>query len=265
MTRDIQRALHDIADSASALSSIAEGGANQRPSALLAGRIRRRRAVKAAGLAIVGVGTATGIAFAGLPGAVLSTTTADNAGIILAQTSSSGTSSASGTSTASATGTPTAKGDHDADPKTWPTPPPECQSFFDAWKVWWAAKEADRKTLPTAWPTSKPTAWPTSWPTDKSTFTIDPKVKAWIDNMPAACKTFFPFGKFNDPKADQTMPKAPEVKPSWSPTAPAPMMPAFGNKWPTTSMPTAPAGTGGSSTRTQWQGGTFPSSPGWGH
>lgn len=94
---------------------------------------------------------------------------------------------------------------------------------------------------------------------------IDPKVKAWIDNMPAACKTFFPFGKLNDPKADQTMPKSPEVEPSWAPTASAPMMPAFGNKWPTTSMPTGPAGTGGSSTRTQWQGGTFPSSPGWGH
>ena len=116
-----------------------------------------------------------------------------------------------------------------------------------------------------AWPTDKPTAWPTAWPTDKPTFTIDPKVKAWIDNMPAACKTFFPFGKFNDPKADQTMPKAPEVKPSWAPTASAPMMPAFGNKWPTASMSTAPAGTGGSSTRTQSQGGTFPSSPGWGH
>ena len=73
------------------------------------------------------------------------------------------------------------------------------------------------------------------------------------------------FREVQRPEGDETMPKAPEVKPSWAPTASAPMMPAIGNKWPTASMSTAPAGTGGSSTRTQWQGRTFPSSPGWGH
>jgi hypothetical protein len=136
---------------------------------------------------------------------------------------------------------------------------PECKAYWATWK----------DLFPKVTPSAKPTAWPTAWPTAKPTFTIDPTVKTWFDNMPAACKTFVPFGKYFDPKADRALPPTPVVKPAVSPKVPA-LMPAWGGKWPVGPMPVgpkpvAPAGAGTGNVSAPRPGGAFPGAPVWGH